>query len=210
MLTQTEVDQIVLDAHLSGLTLTPAGIADYEEAHRGAMSNSCISVILVSTKEKASALADEIRNGASFASLAKANSMDTSSAADGGAIDCTSANPSPIVPNDLQPPVGEAAGALPTGTVSMPVPFDGNWVLLEVTSRQGLATATDALSSIIDSENAPTNTAVARYAARVGVEVNPTYGSASVGNSGSLVDPPVGPSDSLLLNPKALTPPTGG
>jgi parvulin-like peptidyl-prolyl isomerase len=194
---------VVLEAHLAGAELSDAGIARYEQRHRAEMTLTCLSAIVVATKASAESLARAIRAGANFASLAKAHSLDTGSAPQGGALGCA-------VPGDLEQPVGGAAAALAVGQLSAPVPFDGSYVLLLATSRGGLASTAEALQAILNSESNAETSLVKRYSATIGVEINPSYGAYSLGNSGAEVVPPVGPSDAQLANPSAVTPLNGG
>ena len=83
-----QVDEDVLAAHLAGTTLTAGGLAAYAASHRAATTLACVSVIVVETKATAAALRSRIVRGASFAALAKAHSIDTSTAPKGGALGC--------------------------------------------------------------------------------------------------------------------------
>jgi parvulin-like peptidyl-prolyl isomerase len=192
-------DQILLDAHLAGAELSNSGIASYEQSHPQQMTISCVSAIVVSTQATAEQLASEINKGASFASIAKADSSDTSSAANGGAIGC-------VAPSDLQAPIGQTVAALQPGQLSAPVAFNSSYVLLEVTSHQGLAPVATALQALLDSEDAAQQASLGKYAAQVSVEVNPQYGSFGASNSGAAVNPPNPPSSSFLVNSGAITP----
>jgi len=203
LLEETETDQVVLDAHVVGLPLTEGGLHSYEQAHTAALTTACLSVILVATEQKAKALQVAIDRGADFASVARANSTDAQSGAAGGAIGCQP-------PEDLIPPIGGIVAALPTGTVSSPVHANGSWVLFEVTSREGVAQLSDVERALFDAANAQALKAVAAYAKAVGVAVNPAYGAPSIGSSGALVNPPVGPADALLYNPTAVSPTSAG
>ena len=77
LLVKFQVDEDALAAHLAGTSLTDRGLARYAPRHRTAMTLACVSVIEVATKATAVALRSRILRGASFAALAKANSIDT-------------------------------------------------------------------------------------------------------------------------------------
>jgi len=74
-------------------------------------------------------LRDRIINGEDFGELARANSIDTRSATQGGELGWAS-------PGDLVPPFEKAMDALPIGGLSSPVQSRFGWHLIEVLERR--------------------------------------------------------------------------
>ncbi len=121
-------DQDALIAHEQGADLTTAGLAAYVRSHPQAGTLDCVGAILASTKAASLKLAAKIAHGASFASVAKSSSLDTTSGANGGSLGC-------LLPSELPAALASVVTALPLGKVSAPVSYSGYWVLLRVTSR---------------------------------------------------------------------------
>ena len=80
-------------------------------------------------REQADLLYQRIRDGASFADLARAHSADTGSAARGGELGWLSAG-------ETVPDFEEAMDRLPIGTVSEPVQSPFGWHIIEVLERR--------------------------------------------------------------------------
>ena len=118
-----------LAAHLAGTTLSPTSLAAYEVHNATTTSQSCTSVIEVASKSKAASIRRSVVRGASFATEAKTNSLDTNSAANGGSVGC-------ILASALVAQLRSALEHLPVGQVSQPIKFQSGWLLLLVTKRQ--------------------------------------------------------------------------
>ena len=88
LLIKFQEDEDALAAALAGVTLNPTDLAAYTAAHKNLMSLACVSVIEVAAKATATSLRGQLLRGASFAALAKAHSVDTTSAPNGGALGC--------------------------------------------------------------------------------------------------------------------------
>lgn len=197
-LTQFEEDELVLLAHLAGVPLTRQGVAEYESAHKGASTQSCTSVIEVSSSASALALRKQILAGASFASVAKADSLDTSSASSGGSLGC-------VFPSEFTSPLDTVVADLPVGQVSPPVKFASGYLLLLVTSRP-LAPLQQVASAIVLGQEAKFSGLLAKTTGAAHVTVDPAYGTWADSSTGWRVEAPTGPPDALLPNPAAITP----
>ncbi|HUY30052.1 MAG TPA: peptidylprolyl isomerase [Acidimicrobiales bacterium] len=197
-LVQFEEDQLVLLAHAAGVELTRAGVAAYESHHAGASTLSCTSVIEVASQATAVADRQKIAAGASFASVARTDSLD-SSASKGGSLGC-------VFPSYFTSPLNTIIANLPVGTVSPPVQFGTNYLLLLVTSRP-LASLIQAAGALVASEQSKFSGLLAHATSSAKIAVDPTYGTWTRTGAAWHVTPRSGPPDALLPNPAAVTPP---
>jgi parvulin-like peptidyl-prolyl isomerase len=142
-----------------------------------------VSHIVVPSRQQADALAAQIRGGASFEQLAREQSIDQGSAADGGALGCL----------EGQQLVSQAVRSQPLDQVSAPVPAQAGWQLvlvrdtipfelLERPLRQQLALRRPA-------DPQPQLDALV---ARAKVDVDPRYGRWVVRDGRGSVQPPRG------------------
>jgi parvulin-like peptidyl-prolyl isomerase len=102
--------------------------AHYEqnESQFGTPASRDVRHILVKTKAKAQQLHDQIAAGADFAALAKKNSQDPSSKAQGGKFTAQK--------GATVPPFDKAAFALKTGELSEPIKTQFGWHIIEATA----------------------------------------------------------------------------
>lgn len=177
-----------------GADLSSQAVAKYYNANQSLFTEACVSLIVTDTQAHADQLVAQINGGASFASVAKANSLDTQTQASGGALGCSYTLSQ--VEQNLQ---------VQTVTVGQPLtPLQdsstGQWLIYEVTSQQvePLALAT----SVVRRELLQTTANVDRvskeivaFAGTVDVTVNPQYGTWKK----LAVVPPVGPPERFLL-----------
>jgi parvulin-like peptidyl-prolyl isomerase len=190
-----QVDEDVLAAHLAGATLTPGGLAGFEASHQAATTLACISVIVVKTKATAASLRRQLLGGASFAALAKAHSLDTSTAAQGGAIGC-------LPDAEFSAPLNKDVAALTIGRVSSPISFSSAWLLLLLTQRRP-ETYAQLVSSLLTEEQGPLGNLITRLVRAATVEIDPQYGSWKTATSPPRVEPNPGPPARYVPNPSA-------
>lgn len=122
-----------------GVVVTDDEIAEYFAANRELFDQKeavAVSHILVETKEEAEAIARQLREGADFAELARAKSIDTASAVQGGAVGYIERD-APIASS-----FKEAAFSLEVGEISAPVESEFGWHLIKVTDRRAAREAT--------------------------------------------------------------------
>jgi peptidyl-prolyl cis-trans isomerase C len=108
------VSEDVLRKEYDGIKNDPR-MVQYKVAH-----------IAVKTEQEAKAIAAKLKHGGNFAAIAKAQSLDTSTAANGGELDW-------ISPNGLPPDFGKAIVDLKKkGQISAPVEAGGAWQILKL------------------------------------------------------------------------------
>lgn len=195
-----QVDEDVLAGHLARTTLTAGGLAVYSASHRAATTLACVSVIVVEKKATAVALRSRIVRGASFAALAKANSLDTSTAPKGGALGC-------IPDAEFSAPLNNDVAALRIGRVSPPTSFSSAWLLLLLTKRSP-ETYSELVSSILTQEQSPLGKLITHLVRSAKVELDPQYGSWKTTTSPPKVQPNPGPPTRYVPNPSASLGPT--
>lgn len=199
LIVKFQVDEDALSARLAGASLE--NLSSYVAAHRNAMSLACVSVIEVASQSTAKSLRTRLLHGASFASLAKADSTDATTSANGGAIGC--------VPDaDFTAPLNNVIAGLKTGLVSSPISFgtsstgSANWLLLLVTKRQA-ESYPQLVSSIVGSEQAALNKLFPAILKRAKVQVDPQFGTWDAKVSTPRVNANAGPPAAVVPNPSA-------
>jgi parvulin-like peptidyl-prolyl isomerase len=192
----TQIHNQAVDEKLlaRGADLSDAAVAAYYQSNLPQFTTACVSVIATSTQAKAEQLVAQIDAGASFASVAKADSIDTQTAANGGAIGCTY--------TEAQI---EQALQVQSVTVGQPIaPVEdsssGSWVIYEVTS-QTVAPLAEA-SPVVRRELLQSTSNVNRvskeivaFASTSDVSVDPKYGTWR----GLEIVPPTAPPSQYLL-----------
>jgi len=177
-----------------GADLSDAAVAAYYHANLDQFTTACVSVIATSSQAKAEQLEAQINAGASFASVAKANSLDTQTAADGGALGC----------NYTQAQV-EQALSVQSVTVGQPIaPVEdassGSWIIYEVTSQTVAplsAASTVARRELLQSTSNVNRVSkeIVAFARTSNVSVDPQYGTWE----GLSTVPPTAPPSQFLL-----------
>lgn len=125
-----DLDTLVLQAHLAAQECVPADAAKaYYDAHPDEFTQTCFSLILSQDQAGADKAEARLKAGEDFATVAKSESLDTTSAAKGGDFGCQSKGTLPTV---LVDPVFATA----PGTTSAPLAVAGGFVILKVTDRK--------------------------------------------------------------------------
>ncbi len=189
---RTEAVQLKLLA--AGADFSPGAIRSYYDANPAQFTVACLSDIATATQSEANAVAAKLHAGGSFAALAKADSIDTSSSANGGALGCT------YELATLEQELGQ-----PSITVGTPIgpiadPSSSAWIIFEVTkaTRETLAAATPQVRQDLLTGTANQTRVggeVLAFARRSTVSVNPTFGTWHVGD----ITPPAAPPKKDLL-----------
>jgi hypothetical protein len=195
-----------------GADLSDAAVARYYAANQAQFTADCVSDIATDTQAHAQQLMAQLNAGASFASVAKANSLDTQTAAAGGALGCSFTHTQVEQALQMQSvPTGQPIG--PTQDQST-----GRWVIYEITSQS--VEPLSAAKSVVREELLRTtnnlnrvNNEVVGFARRSDISVDPKYGTWK----GLTIVPPHGPPDAYLLPgasasslPAGLTSGSGG
>ena len=185
-----------------GADLSDAAVAAYYNANLAQFTTACVSVIAAATQAKADQLVAQINAGETFASVAKANSIDPQTAANGGALGC----------NYTQAQV-EQALQVQSVTVGQPLApvqdsSTGSWIIYDVTSQTVAplsAAQTVARRELLQSTanvNRVSKEIVA-FARTSDVSVNPQYGT---WKRLTIVAPTAPPSEFLLGAVSGQTP----
>jgi peptidyl-prolyl cis-trans isomerase C len=153
-----------------------------------------VSHILFATQADAAAARAQIVAGASFADVARSESTDQASAANGGSLGC---QPTGRFVSGFE----QAVDALPTGQLSQPTQTQFGWHLIVVTSRQPLSLAQAQpqirAALLANTQGALTST-LQRVESRASVTVNPRYGTFELRGGQAGIAPPSAPPSSTL------------
>jgi hypothetical protein len=186
-------------AHAAGYGLGTGQLLRYFNGHQGQFRTICLSAIETATQATATTVRAAIEAGESFAAAATANSTDTTSAPQGGALGCYSAN------EGAYGTVSSDVNGLALGAVSQPVSNNSSYLLLKVTSYQ--PAAYDAVvpavrGAVLDAGATKAARELAALTKSSTVDLDPRYGKWS-GVAGVGIEPPPSPAAANLLNPTA-------
>jgi parvulin-like peptidyl-prolyl isomerase len=184
-------------ANAAGYGLSTSELSRYFGGHRSQFDTICLSAIQVASQASATSLRSAIVAGEDFASAAMANSTDSASAANGGAIGCYAATDSAYttVTSDVK--------GLNVGEVSQPIANSSSYLLLMVTSRQPAvfdAVVPAVRQAVLAAGSKQAASDLTQFTKSASVSVDPRYGRWST-ESGVGIRPPIGPSATNLLNP---------
>ena len=186
-------DEEQLAVAVTHLDLSASAIEHYYFVHASQFAEVCLSDIEVASQAQAQSISSTISSGAStFAAEARQNSLDTSTAQNGGAIPCV---PSSEVQNAT---ILSAIASLSSGQVSQPVQVSTSsggtaWLLLELTGRPELPlteVAPQIRLTLLSGKDTGLSREFDRITTRARVTVDPQYGSWSHLHG---VEPPVPP-----------------
>jgi hypothetical protein len=200
VLLKFQEDEDALSAHLAGTSLNPAALDAYVAHHQAAMMQACVSVIEAGSKATAASLRSKILRGAKFATVARANSIDSTTAPNGGVIGC-------IPDADFNPPLNTVIADLEVGHVSDPISFNSNWLLLLVSQRQK-ENYQQTVQSLVSQELSTLNKVFPHLLGTAKVEVDPQYGTWTTKGTLAKVQANAGPPAKIVPNAGANTGPT--
>jgi parvulin-like peptidyl-prolyl isomerase len=112
-----------------GADLSNQAVAAYYAANQPQFTAACVSLIATDTQAHATQLIAQLGAGASFASVAKASSIDTQTAANGGSLGCT------ISAAQVEQALQLKSIAVGQPTTPQQDSRTGDWLIYEVTSQ---------------------------------------------------------------------------
>ncbi|HZU80174.1 MAG TPA: peptidylprolyl isomerase [Acidimicrobiales bacterium] len=198
-------DQERLTAVIGHVHLDQASLLAYYNAHSADYQEICLSDIAVLSQTQAQQIHDAIAAGTStYAAEAAQNSIDTQTAANGGAVGC-------LLPSQLGNLQADIV-ALPQGQPSLPIEEPGGgpnnqpvWFVFEVDGRRQVPfsqAAPQIRQQLLSSQSAAVSAEFSRLARAADVTVDPRYGTWS---STQGIRPPVAPPADTLLSSTADT-----
>jgi peptidyl-prolyl cis-trans isomerase C len=167
-----------------------------EQQQASCPSGRFVAHILVDTEAEAAALKAQLDAGADFTELARDNSTDTASAANGGELGCVDGQ-------QFVPEFQDVATNAPLNQVSAPVQTEFGYHLIVVRDAIPFAAVEDAARAQLESETSGAEDALARLTAKADVTVQPRYGRWVVRDGAGSVQPPARPAGS---EPSVITP----
>lgn len=159
-------------------------------------SGRFVAHILVDTRAEADALAAQLAGGADFTELARENSTDTASGANGGELGCVDGQ-------QFVAPFAEVATNAPLDQLSAPVETEFGSHLIIVRDAIPFAAVEDAARAQLETESSGGEDALARLTGKADVSVEPRYGRWVVRDGVGSVQPPPRPAGS---EPSVITP----
>jgi len=184
-------------SHAAGYGLGTTDLARFFSSHQSAFQTICLSGIQTTDQATANTVRSAIVAGEPFATAAQADSTDTQSAANGGALGCFSAN------EGAYDTVAADVKGLAVGQLSQPLANNGSYLLLVVTSEQ--PAAFDAVipavrQAILADGSAKATKQLSGLTKTARVSIDPRYGRWS-GASGIGIQSPLTPPKTDLLEP---------
>jgi parvulin-like peptidyl-prolyl isomerase len=167
-LVNNRLDEDAYAAYLAGTSLRPAALANWELGHRSVATESCTSLIGVSSRATAVKAEKAIIAGGSFATEAKKYSELTGLGA-GGSVGCVI---SAYWPTGL----ASVVAGLRLRAVSHPVKYETGWLLFQVSKRQ-LESTGAAVTQLGELESTSFDTEYAKALAAAHISVSPVYGA---------------------------------
>ncbi len=170
LLVRFQLDEDALSAHLAGTTLD-AGSArrlrsspqDRDDAGLRFGDRDRLP------RRRRPSLRSQILAGKSFADMARAHSIDSTTSGEGGVIGC-------IPDADFNAPLNKVIAGLTVGRVSSPVAFSSDWLLLLVSRRES-ETSQQLIPCLVAQEQSALNVFFPRILGSAKVELDPQYGT---------------------------------
>ncbi len=195
-----KVDRLTLA--LAGPTAGEEAVKAYYDTHKDEFTEACVSHILVTTQEKAVQLKAKIAAGADFTAVARSDSRDTGSAAQGGDLGCKINSDSFNVPDFIK-----AVLSQPIDQVGDPVQTTYGFHLIKVRSRTVPPfdqVADRAREKLVQASKAKLQEWINTAVANAKITVNAKYGTFN--KQSYKVDPPA---PKPTLAPTTAPPPSG-
>ena len=183
------------EENLSGVGSTPADLERYLNQHQSVFDTSCISLAVYTTASDAQAAAAKVKSGTPFATVA-------SQATQGGPQGC-------IVLYDISAdlPASADLASLPLNTVSAPISYSGQYLLLEITKRTPtpFTSAEAAVQHAVQALGSTKSQQVIDDAERTAsVQIDPRYGKWVI--TAAQIETPSPPASLNVLDPSVNSP----
>ncbi len=177
-----------------GADLSPAAVAAFYNDHLSQFTTACVGRIATDTQAHANQLVAQLNAGETFPSVAKANSLDTQTAANGGALGCN------YTVSQVEQDLGVTSVTPGKPLAPIQDSSSGQWLIYEVTSQTVVPLAqasTVAKRELLQSTAnvKRVSNEIVRFARASDVSVDPQYGTWL----GLRVVPPVSPPSQFLL-----------
>jgi hypothetical protein len=183
-------------AHAAGFGLARGDLERYFGAHRSRFRTICLSAIQVASASAAATVRAAVEAGEAFATAARTESTDTSSAPNGGVLGCFTAN------QGAYSTVAHDTSGLSVGQISQPIANNGSYLLLMPTSY--LPAAFNAVvpavrQAVLEAGSAKAAKQLRALTTRATVSVDPRYGGWSA-KGGVGIEPPATPRPADLVD----------
>ncbi len=193
-LTTDTANIMLLEAFLTKTDISLPALAKYYNANVSKFARICAAHIVVATSSAATAIFNQVSGGANFVSLAKSQSIDSNTAANGGYIGCGTYQ------NFASAFGSSFANELISGAPNValpPVQISQGYSVPMVVSRT-ILTFAQAIPAVIGTvfgtqAAGDVNAFVSGLAKSQSVTVNPAYGTFSISNANATVIPPTLP-----------------
>jgi len=172
LLARRTAEVTALQAALAKVDLSDAAVKKFYEQHQADFRETCVEHILFDNKASADAARAKIVAGQDFATIAKTESKDTGSGAQGGSLGC-------VAPGNFVPEFETAMDALKPAELSQPVQSQFGFHLIRVLSRRStpLKDATDQIrQQLLGGGQNEFNAFLGKTLDTAKIEVNPRYG----------------------------------
>ena len=172
LLIRRTAEVTALQAALAKVDLTDAAVRKFYDENQQFFRETCVEHILVEQRPQADALHARLQAGEDFATIAKTESKDPGSGADGGKLGC-------VGPGNFVPEFEQAMNSLQPGQLSGPVQSQFGFHLIRVSERKTkpLADVTEEIRQrLLSGGQGPFNDFLESTMAKAEIEVNPRYG----------------------------------
>jgi parvulin-like peptidyl-prolyl isomerase len=202
-LVQAQASSDLLEASVAGYRLSDQAVLNYYTSHQSQFDTLCVGAIFSTTQATAQSLRNQVAGGASFSQLAKANSIDTTSAANGGALGC-------FEPGSVDyPTISNDVAGLSAGGLTQPIQESGASYFLQLTSRNPssfASVATVVRETMLGTGRTKATALLDRATQRDHIAIDPRYGSWTASSATIGVLQPPSPPLSSVVSAAADTP----
>lgn len=181
----------VLASRAEGVPFTAAGIAKWAAANPAQATLSCVELAAFTSPTSAASFEKAVKAGGDFATSATAAGTQP----DSGCVQATT----------LPSAIASAVAALSPSGLTAPIAYQGEYLVLQLTSRR-VATGAEAAQLLLNTASAKISAIVHSTLAAAKVTVDPAYGTWAKVQTTYEVVPPHGPPASALFNPSAVEP----